>query len=503
VAHARNLFHLSVVAHWIATPVDDAIVNHMKDASIAAGEEDLADVSLLQTSHGVFRAEVAASGEVPVLSEADLNEFDSMNLLQTSTGVSVQEPLPVAVPADVQAKHRGGNVSLHGSTAERDRHSPSFPLKVSGRMQRNIAKPKKMAASFAQKRKHKATGQSVGMSENAQLKPTVEGASMSFPKIAASFVTGPLPHIHQPKTRVQHLMQLLGMEHSPLACVFVSIILVSTLIVVILLLPSMKSCRRWVRSLYISWEKRAVRDLAEVLPVTPGSEVVNQLVVSGAYDCNIMRPLSSKQLLRLEARVEESVSGICLWTPLTQQPCVQFSTAVCHPEDGSNLPVQIASHSSAVDFVVSLVDAAHVRIEVEGRDVSTFDMATGRCSVRRAYGSVAQHWQEFTTGHLHNGNTQLTKYCSEQSVLDFEESALVLGTTITVIGELQRNAVGTLVLQPWTDDLFEKACKDPYKMSWRSDRCEETRSSRSSRQQTSTYRSSCIRRYRMSPRSHA
>merc|ERR1719446_1928867 len=128
---------------------------------------------------------------------------------------------------------------------------------------------------------------------------------------------------------------------------------------------------------------------------SPGLEVVNHLIAGNANDSALMRPLASRQLIRLEAKVEEAASGFCLWTPLTQQACVRFAASVSRQLDGCSGSVPMANHCASIDFVISLLDAPHVRIEIEGVGLGTFDMSTGRTTAKRTFDSSARHWQEF------------------------------------------------------------------------------------------------------------
>lgn len=238
--------------------------------------------------------------------------------------------------------------------------------------------------------------------------------------------------------------------------------------VVLLLLVLVGSCKlgSGCLSFYRYSEETALREHVQAMRRSPGQEVVDQLVAGSVHDCAIMRPLASRQLIRVEARVEEAASGVCLWTPLTQQACVRFNATVSRQVKGANLPVPMSYHCHHIDFVVSLLDAPHVRIEIEGRDLSTFDMSAGRMSAKRTFDSAAKHWKEFAMTYQIGGKSQPpARFRSEHAVLEFQETAIVLGTNITVIGELQRNSIGTLLLRPSVEDEKEE---EPLKQeSWR------------------------------------
>merc|ERR1719502_1332325 len=146
----------------------------------------------------------------------------------------------------------------------------------------------------------------------------------------------------------------------------------------------------WCFNLYRHSEENNLRKYVQNMRRSPGLEVVNQLIAGSVYDCAIMRPLASRQLIRLEAKVEEAASGFCLWTPLTQQACVRFAASVSRQLDGCSGSVPMANHCASIDFVISLLDAPHVRIEIEGIGLGTFDMSTGHTTAKRTFDSSAR-----------------------------------------------------------------------------------------------------------------
>jgi hypothetical protein len=266
---------------------------------------------------------------------------------------------------------------------------------------------------------------------------------------------------------VHNSMSDAGLAFAVLA-IFVSILL--------LLIVGAGRIGRWILDLYRHSEEKNLRQHIEGMRRSPGLDIVNQLIASSVHDSAICRPLASKQLIRLEARVEEAASGFCLWTPLTQQACVRFNATVSRHDKHSRLPVPLSYQCSSIDFVISLLDAPHVRIEIEGRHLSTFDMTAGRMSAKRTFDSAARHWQEFALNSQIGGKAlPPSRFRSEHNVLEFQETALVLGTRISVIGELHKNAVGTLLLKP----AMEENCKvgeEEWRTSWESTGLKESSS---------------------------
>merc|ERR1719491_1588903 len=253
----------------------------------------------------------------------------------------------------------------------------------------------------------------------------------------------------------------------------VSMLIIGFLLVLLLLfMIGAGKLGRWCFSVYRYSEENSLREYVEGMKRSPGLEVVDKLIAGSLYDCAIMRPLTSRQLIRLEARVEEAASGFCLWTPLTQQACVRFTATTSRQMNGSDHAVPMSYHNASIDFVISLLDAPHVRIELEGSDLSTFDMSTGRMAAKRTFDSAARHWQEFAMTYQIGGKPQpAARFRSENAVLEFQETSIVIGTSITVIGELQRNAVGTLLLRPMLEDNSESPepmKNEPWRTSWES-----------------------------------
>jgi len=186
------------------------------------------------------------------------------------------------------------------------------------------------------------------------------------------------------------------------------------------------------------------------LPRCPASEVDTRLPQSGGYDCTFSKPISSKEVLRLEVTVVEPASP--LKAPLTGRPCVLYSAAVSRRLHDGVHPVPVAFHSSSTAFSVVLTDAPHMRVEISGEDVSLFAMASGRHTAQHKFGRAPDHWQDFVRMHravapLGDPHTSLATFAAPAQ-LDFQECALLVGATATVVGELHRGADGTLSLRP-------------------------------------------------------
>jgi len=203
---------------------------------------------------------------------------------------------------------------------------------------------------------------------------------------------------------------------------------------------------------------RAVEDL----PLCTASEVQWRL----PWLLHLPKPLSSRQLLRLEACIEgPSGSSTSLCAPLSGQTCVLYSVAVTRQLHEGMHPAPVAFASACVDFVISLRDAPDVRINVKGKHVSLFHMRLGSLQERQRFSAAPTSWQEFVLEHLasaagNDGQTSSSIY-SNNATLEFQEYALVVGVPTTFVGELHRDTDGSLSLTPLQRGGLSRELSDP------------------------------------------
>jgi hypothetical protein len=369
------------------------------------------DLNLLQTSQTIFHAAVAANGVSGVsedldMSSTDLLGLDTMNLLQTS---------PVYIS--------GVHDKLAHSLVRNATYSPSL---MDDKVSAANAKLNTAASLFKQPRK-------------------------SSKAVVASLAPQAMLSAGTPLVMSSTRWRFLEFERFVL---FASVVVMAFIVALVYLMS--KWLWKAFRKLLRTPEQQAIRDFVDTVAVTNGPEVVNQLAAAKVYECAITRPLSSKQLLRLEARVEEAISGFCLWSPLTQRACVHFVATVSRHFGKRQVP--LAYQTSGTDFIVSLLDAPHVRVEIQSQDVSTFDMLIGHCNHKRTRGSASQEWKGFLESNPVQTKTwKPSTKLAPQSELVFQETAILLGAKVTVLGELHRNSVGTLVLCPWSESSNESS----------------------------------------------
>mmetsp|Transcript_11285 Transcript_11285/g.21349 ORF Transcript_11285/g.21349 Transcript_11285/m.21349 type:complete len:667 (-) Transcript_11285:196-2196(-) len=246
----------------------------------------------------------------------------------------------------------------------------------------------------------------------------------------------------------------LGVAHAEQRRTWGTLFLLAGLLGAALLGATCLAMALWASTTWWSWRGRStIRTSAESMTTWSAAKVEKKLPRSGGYDCTFSKPVSSGQLLRLEARVEGPSTGVpALVSPLTGQACVLYSAAVSQQVHDGIPPIPVAFSAASVDFMVSLVGAPHVRVELLGEEVSLFDMCGGRVVEKRSLANAPERWQDFVLthrtaapGYEWQANPMVR---ADSSALEFQECALLVGSVITLIGELHRGADGALTLRP-------------------------------------------------------
>lgn len=194
----------------------------------------------------------------------------------------------------------------------------------------------------------------------------------------------------------------------------------------------------------------------DALDVCSWARVEELLGAIDSYDCSLPRPKSSRQVLRIEARIEgmAPAGSSPLIAPLARQECVLYSTVVARQLHDGEAQVPVAFASESADFVVAPLDQPDKRIWINGEDVLLFDLLEGRFNEEGTLAASPLHWQEFVQTHRASsgsdwqwrGNSE--KHWEETAALKFQECALLLGSTVTLVGELHRGTDGELSLRP-------------------------------------------------------
>jgi hypothetical protein len=171
--------------------------------------------------------------------------------------------------------------------------------------------------------------------------------------------------------------------------------------------------------------------------------------------------------VRVEACVEGSFDRTKVQSPLAQKNCVVYAASAMM--QGQHSPS--AYSSKRTDFIVSMVNAPWVKILVESADVLCFGMRGGMLQkTHRCLDQAPDHVKEFVVSHMTASQPQQLPTSldgpghlksGDQAVqtnihaLELEESALVVGSNITLVGQLVRGPGGQLYLQRWKGVLPE------------------------------------------------
>lgn len=188
---------------------------------------------------------------------------------------------------------------------------------------------------------------------------------------------------------------------------------------------------------------RAIRSYIEQLKVPSTSDLE---AVSQPGD-GVFAKLFADTPVRIKVRIEGTFDRSTMKSPLSGRDCVMYSAAAV--PSGELSPSAFSSKRS--DFIASMVDAPWIKILVEGADILCFGMKPGLWQNYHKYLEKApDSLKEFITSHGTN-STQTDGQAPQtgrQSV-DFEEIALVVGSSITLVGKLCRGPGGQLSLQRW------------------------------------------------------
>jgi len=206
-----------------------------------------------------------------------------------------------------------------------------------------------------------------------------------------------------------------------------------------------------------------LRSRIEAIPVSAAAQVERLLPSAGGYDVNFSKPLSSRQLLRLEA-VIDNVEGETepLLAPLTRRACVLYTANASRKVHGG-MPLPVAFASQHTDFTVTLCGTPRVVIRVAGSEVNLF--AAKQCEFAEVlpFPCAPDHWQDFVSAHLSAAGTGSSdnhalenELRAKGTAVEFQECCLMTGATVTLIGELMRSASGDLTLQPLSQEVSWK-----------------------------------------------
>eukprot|EP00435_Cladocopium_sp_Y103_P048116 s1248_g14.t1 len=184
------------------------------------------------------------------------------------------------------------------------------------------------------------------------------------------------------------------------------------------------------------------------LPVLLASDLAQRSIETG----DGTQQWSQSGLVRLEGHVV--LDAAPLTAPFSDKTCVFYSASVSHPRHDEIRQPPVAFSTKQTKFSLELQDAPGVRIQVTG-DVSLFNMQTGQEEWQHAFTEAPKNWCSFVLNNLVSSTDASVhfKKCldlgSDGVILDFRESALLLGSHVSCVGQVIKDANGRWSLRPW------------------------------------------------------
>jgi len=218
--------------------------------------------------------------------------------------------------------------------------------------------------------------------------------------------------------------------------------------------------------------------LAETATLT-ADNVQELLPAGGGYDTAFSKPVSSGRPVLLRARIEGPLAGGpgplgLAEAPLTKRSCVYYHSSASQSEEAVDLP-QRQEAQEGVEFQVSLLGAPQIRVDVRGHELKLVDMCEGHYTTTQPFQCVPEHWQAFlldekTKPYATLPAEQQQRMKLRQSMagkpVEFQESVLLVGSQISLVGELLRDASGRLSLQPWQHPETSAQAEERWRTSW-------------------------------------
>lgn len=228
------------------------------------------------------------------------------------------------------------------------------------------------------------------------------------------------------------------------------------------------------RRMPVSWKgdcaDEEVLDRVKSLGLRQAPDVEKMLPAQGGYDCAIARPLSSKAVVRLQLQITEAVDGSqVLVAPLAGKHCVLHLTSVSRRLHAGMRPVPVAFSASSTTFSATVVGGPKTRLTIHGAEVSLFSMTRGKIVDNRSFSSAPDRWKDYVLSHrsasFSDDHWPATASLRADFVaLEFQELALFVGSVVTAVGEVHRNADGSLLMRGFQGD--GGAQREAWRTSW-------------------------------------
>jgi hypothetical protein len=112
----------------------------------------------------------------------------------------------------------------------------------------------------------------------------------------------------------------------------------------------------------------------------------------------------------------------------------------------------LVAHATAnVGFTVRMLDPPYLQVQVNFDGGVLFDVVSSEHAELRRFRTAPMHWQQFALSQCRDdGATSLasSKFkMAADPILEFQECALLVGSRVALVGELTRQADGSLVMQ--------------------------------------------------------
>jgi len=197
---------------------------------------------------------------------------------------------------------------------------------------------------------------------------------------------------------------------------------------------------------------------ADSLPESSALEVQQRLPDKTGYDCTFSRPISSRGLMRIRARILPPENT--LKAPLTARSCVLYTASVQARVHEGVPATPVAFHARSVGyFKAALLDDPQLIVEIRGEDVSLFQMAQGTFHKKTSLARAPDRWYDFVrqrstvssgAGDAPCGAGGLgSDLSNKHRLLDFQETALLADAIVTIVGSIHRSHDSKLSVQPW------------------------------------------------------
>lgn len=208
------------------------------------------------------------------------------------------------------------------------------------------------------------------------------------------------------------------------------------------------------------WRGRSSRDAStrqrvEKLRISSGAEIRSMFAMHAPDRPQPALPLRPGMLMRVQGRVVAR-PGCTMMAPLSGRACVMYSASSSQHQHGGVHQAPVAYHSSTSGFAIEVENLPDAVLDVKGEDVVLFDMEIGRFAQEEYFSEAPEAWRAFVMAHLlpsaGGGCRDKINHVdlSAKGLLEWRECALVVGATVTCVGEVSRERDGRLSLGPWS-----------------------------------------------------